>query len=302
MQRLLDLTPAQLAEAIVAAGEPKYRAGQILDWIWKKHVYRFEEMTNLPAALRSKLAERFSLLDCHVEMVSESPDGTTKLLLRLADGETTETVLIPTDRRATACVSVQVGCPIGCAFCASGQGGLKRNLSSGEILQQALLLQDRTGRRVSHVVFMGMGEPLLNLDAVEQAVRAMADPKRMGISARHISVSTVGLPDAIRRLAAIDLPITLAISLHAPTEALRRRLIPAARSTTIDEIVAAANEFFAARKREVTLEYVVLSGVNDSPACIEALARIASRLRCAFTARKTRVKVPSSGQRVPAFG
>jgi 23S rRNA (adenine2503-C2)-methyltransferase len=188
--------------------------------------------------------------------------------------------MIPTERFATACLSTQVGCAMGCAFCASGMGGLERNLTAGEILEQVLHLQQACGRRITHVVFMGMGEPLANYEAVVAAVRAIVDPRRFGISARHVTVSTVGLPKQIRRLAGELLPVSLAISLHAPNDALRRQLIPSAARFPIDEILAAAHEFFQSRKREVTLEYVLLGGLNDTNVCAEALARLAGRLRC----------------------
>jgi 23S rRNA (adenine2503-C2)-methyltransferase len=169
---------------------------------------------------------------------------------------------------------------MGCGFCASGLDGVVRDLTAWEILEQVRWLGHRTGRRISHVVFMGMGEPLANFDATVEAVRALIDPDRMGLSARHMTVSTVGLPGRIRDLAALELPITLAISLHAPSDELRRELIPAARGASIEEIIEAARVFFASRGREVTLEYVLLGGVNDSPAQADALADIAHRLRC----------------------
>jgi len=270
----LDLTAPQVADAIDAAGQPPYRARQLADWVWTKGITDPAAMTNLPAVVK----ELFTFLTARVAGRSDSRDGTVKLLLQYADGECVETVLIPQAKRATACLSTQVGCPVGCAFCASGAGGWKRNLTAGEILEQVLHLRQQTGSRITHVVFMGIGEPLANYEATVAAVRALIDPQRGGISARRVTVSTVGIPKAIRRLAKENFPITLAISLHAPNDELRRRLIPAA--TPIAEVLTAGREFFESRRREVTLEYVLLAGVNDTPLCAEALARVARSLRC----------------------
>ena len=197
------------------------------------------------------------------------------------NARTTECVLIPASGRKTACISSQVGCPVGCHFCASGLGGLEGNLSAGRIVEQVWRLGQLEGvGRVSNVVFMGMGEPLANLGNVEQAIRAIAAPWGMGISARKITVSTVGLPQAIERFAAsMDLPVTLALSLHAPTDELRRQLIPWAKYSTIEQLVAACTVWFDKTGREITLEYTLLAGVNDSSQCAAQLAQIARHLR-----------------------
>ncbi len=237
-------------------------------------------MTNLPPALRQRLADEAPVLTGTVETRSDAPDGVTKLLLRWPDGQCVETVLIPAEGRNTACVSTQAGCAMGCAFCASGLDGVQRDLTGGEIIEQVLQLRAACGVEVSHVVFMGMGEPLANYDATLFAVRGLVDPKRGGISARRVTASTIGLPTAIRRLAGEDLPITLAISLHAPTDRLRQELIPAARGTTIAELIAAGRDFFHSRGRELTLEYLLLADVNDQPARADDLARVAKQMRC----------------------
>jgi len=280
MRHLLDIPPAELIEELTAMGQPAYRARQVLQWVWRRGVYDFAEMTNLPKSLRTELGERLVVLTGRVADRRDAADGVVKLLVEWPDGQATETVMIPATRRRTACLSTQVGCPVGCAFCASGLEGLVRNLSAGEILEQLFHLRSTTASKITHVVLMGMGEPLLNYDATVAAVRALIDPARGGISARRVTVSTVGLPKQIRRLAGEDLPITLAISLHAPNDALRRQLVPAARGVSIDALLAAASDFFARRKREITLEYVLLGGVNDTPACAEQLARLARRVRC----------------------
>jgi 23S rRNA (adenine2503-C2)-methyltransferase len=276
LKNLLDMTPEELAGEIESLGQPTYRARQLRDWVYHKGVTDPALMTNLPVVV----AGRLPVLTSRVIRRADSTDGTVKLLVELRDGVRVECVMIPTERFATACLSTQVGCGMGCAFCASGMTGLERNLSAGEILEQVLHLWQATDRRITHVVFMGMGEPLANYEAVVWAVRAIVDPRRFGVSARRVTISTVGLPSRIRRLAAEDLPVTLAISLHAPNDALRRQLVPAAEKYPIAEVMDAAAEFFRARKREVTLEYVLLSGVNDTNVCAEALSRVARRLRC----------------------
>jgi len=271
-----EMTPADVRDVLVAAGHKPFRAKQLADWVYDKGVTDPSSMTNVPAAV----TDLFAFLTSTIARRADSRDGTTKLLLEFGDAAQVETVLIPTHGRATACLSTQAGCAVGCAFCASGIGGLERNLTSGEVLQQIIHLRQATATAVTNVVFMGMGEPLANYDATVAAVRAIIDPQRFGISARRVTVSTIGLPDQIRRLAGEDLAITLAISLHAPDDELRRQLVPPAATYTIDEILSAASEFFQARKREVTLEYVLLGGVNDAPHHARALADLAARLRC----------------------
>ncbi len=273
---LLEMTADEVRRAVEAAGQKAYRAGQLADWVYAKGVTDPKKMSNLPAAV----TEIFDILTSRVAARSPSSDGTLKLLLELSDGEHAETVVIPSEKRVTACLSTQVGCAMGCTFCASGMDGLKRNMSAGEILEQLLHLRQEGGEKITNVVFMGMGEPLANYDATLAAVKAIIDPERFGISARRVTVSTVGLPKQIRRLAAEDLPVTLAISLHSPNDALRRQHKPAASKYPIDSIIAAARQFYEARNREITLEYALLGGVNDSSQCAEQLAQIAHSLRC----------------------
>jgi len=280
MKHVLEMTGDELAAEMASRGQPPYRARQVAAWVWQKGAGSFEEMTDLPAALRTELAGKLAILTAGAAARADSTDGAFKLLLELADGRTVETVGIPTQRHLAACVSTQVGCPMGCAFCATGQAGLERNLTAGEIVEQVLHVQRAAGRRVSHVVFMGTGEPLANYAATVGAIRAMVDPQRGGISARRITVSTVGLPRQIRRLGGEGLPVTLAISIHAPNDALRAQLLPAGARHGLADVLAAAEEFYHSRHRELTLEYVLLAGVNDTKACADALAQIARRLRC----------------------
>ena len=273
---LLDMTRDELRQALADAGHKPYRADQLADWVYTKGVVDPAKMSNVPA----ETAGLFDILTSRIVRRSESDDGCAKLLLELHDAHRVETVLIPARPRATACLSTQVGCAMGCAFCASGLDGLARNLTGAEILEQVLQLQIDTGRKVTNVVFMGMGEPLANYPATLAAIRALVDPERFGISARRITVSTVGLPDQIRKLAREDLPITLAISLHAPNDVIRSELIPAARRYPLEDILAAAREFYETRNREITLEYALIGGVNDSISCADALAKLAGGLRC----------------------
>lgn len=279
MKHLLDMSMADLQAHLAELGEKSYRAAQVLQWVWSKAAPDFAAMTNLPAALREALAEQMTVLSGRVVDRRDARDGVSKLLIEWPDGQRVETVLIPADKRVTACLSTQAGCAIGCAFCASGAGGLGRNLTAGQIVEQVLQLQLAGGQKVTHAVFMGTGEPLANYEATLTAVRTLIDPERGGLSGRHMTISTIGLPAAMRRLAQEGIPLTLAISLHAPDDALRRRLIPAARGVTIAEIIAAAQDYFARTGREVTVEYLLLRGVNDAPEHATRLAALVRPLR-----------------------
>jgi 23S rRNA (adenine2503-C2)-methyltransferase len=273
---------------------PRYRARQVLGWVHDRHCDSFADMTNLSRADRQMLADQAAISTGDIVADRLATDGTRKLLMQWRHADSpdsrlpvvldaarqTECVLIPSDDRRTACISSQIGCPVGCRFCASGLGGLDGNLSAGRIVEQVWALGRATGERVSNVVFMGMGEPLANIGPVMQAVRILAAPWGGGISARRITISTVGLPSAIRRLAAdLELPVTLALSLHAPTDDLRRELIPWAEYASIAEILDACRIYFAKTKREITLEYTLMHGVNDRPEQARELAKIARSLR-----------------------
>lgn len=279
---LLGLYPDELRDMLVADGHPAYRAAQILDWVYARNARTFDAMTNLPLALREQLAQRFCIYESNIATAANATDGTRKLLLRWADRATSECVLIPDGERRTACISTQVGCPVGCVFCASGIGGVERNLSAAQIVEQAMRVRDLCtgGPRLSNVVFMGLGEPLANYDATLQAVRLINHPSALGIAARRITVSTVGLPKQMRRLADEELQITLALSLHAPDDQLRSRLIPWAEGVSIEQLIDAGRYYFEKTGREVTLEYVLLGGLNDTPECARSLAKVCKRLRC----------------------
>ncbi len=300
-------TPASLHEWTAASDLPRFAASQLLSWVYGRGVTDPALMTDLSKRGRELVSTRFRFLH-GVPLVSQlATDGTRKLLLGWPDDPSTceprtpgqvaepttlplavvaapsrrtECVMIPTDDRKTACVSSQVGCPVGCRFCASGIGGLEGNLTAGQILEQVhrLRLEPDIGR-ISHVVFMGMGEPLANLPAVTHAIRTLNAPWGFGISARRITVSTVGLPAAIRKFCEFDLPVTLALSLHAPNDDLRRQIIPWAQYSTVSELLDACDEWFRRTGREITLEYIMLGGFNDRVEHAEELASLARRLR-----------------------
>ncbi len=279
---LFDLTADGLGELIGSWGEPAYRAGQVLRWVYQDGAQSYEDMSNLPKRFRAQLTEELPLYTSVVARTQESRDGTVKRLLRWSDGATSECVLIPDGQRRTACISTQVGCPVGCRFCASGLGGLQGQLSTGQIVEQAMRVRELCGEsaRLSNVVFMGLGEPLANYDATIRAVRTINAEWGLGVGARKITISTVGLPTQMRRLADENLQITLALSLHAPTDELRRRLIPWAEHVTIEALVEAARYYFDRTGREITVEYVLLGGTNDSADHAIALARVVHRMRC----------------------
>ncbi len=273
---LLDLTFDELLGWLKERGYPAFRAGQVLAWILQRRAESFESMSDLPKKLRAELQEAFRLWTAHIAAHQKSDDGTEKLLLQLADGGRIECVLLREEARRSICVSSQVGCAMGCVFCASGLDGVDRNLSRGEILEQMLRLQRLLPEeeRLSHIVMMGMGEPLANLDSVLAALEIARDPQGLGISPRRITISTVGLPAAIDRLAKYSTPFHLAISLHAPNNSLRNRLVPVNAKIGIDDILAAADRYFEATGRRLTFEYVLLSGINDTPQCALELVRL----------------------------
>ena len=281
---LLGQNTAQLENTLASLGEKPFRGRQISQWIYQKGAAHFDEMLNLSQPLRAKLSRETALDFPTIVTRFESPDGTTKLLLQMNDGERIETVRLPYPQRLSACVSSQAGCAMACQFCATGLGGFRRNLTTAEIIGQLLLVKREggsmreTGQTPTHVVFMGMGEPLLNLKNVLPAIELMHD--EMGIPMRQITVSTVGILPGIAQLAARKWQLTLAISLHAPTDELRHRLIPTSRKTHVREIIAAARDYVRQTGRRVTFEYVVLGGVNDTPAQAKELARLCRGWPC----------------------
>ncbi len=266
---------------------PAYRAEQIRQWVYDKGVLDFDAMSNLPADLRTRLTKDWEIRPMEQARVQGSADVTRKFLWRLRDGQFIESVLIPatlgTDgsraSRLTLCVSTQVGCALGCKFCASGLDGLKRNLSTGEILGQILLARNEANRRVDNLVFMGMGEPLANLPALLPALDVILSPKGLGIGARHVTLSTSGLVPRILELADYPAQIRLAISLHGGDDATREKIMPINKRYPMVELLDACETFVRTRRKMITLEYILIDGVNDDPVQATMLAAHARRLR-----------------------
>ncbi len=275
---LFGLDRAELSLLCEQLGQPAFRGKQIAQWLYRKGAREIGAMTDLPAAMRGKLTDIATLSRSEVARESSSADGTTKYLLKLVDNETIESVLLPYPDRVSVCVSTQIGCPAGCVFCATAMCGFVRNLSAGEIVDQVITLQERGGQRVSHVVMMGMGEPLLNFDNVIKALHLLND--EVGIGMRRMTLSSVGIPSAIDRLRELDLQITLAISLHASTDELRQSLIPVATRYPLDELMRSCREYANQTKRRITFEYLLLAGVNDSPEQGVELARLLRHTLC----------------------
>lgn len=257
---LVGASLTELVEWVAAQQQPAYRAQQLHQWIYQKGARSIGEISVFPKQWRSQAADvPFGRSDIHYQ--ARSIDGTIKFLLRLSDGQIIETVGIPSDKRLTVCVSSQVGCPMGCDFCATGKGGFKRNLERHEIVDQVLTVQEVFQQRVSNIVFMGMGEPLLNLGNVLAAVRSMNED--IGIGRRFITISTVGIPGRIHQLAEHHLQATLAVSLHASNQAVRSQLIPSARQYPLEALLNECREYVKLTGRRVTFEYILLAGVND---------------------------------------
>ncbi len=273
---LLKLYRPDLVRALEALDIPPYRYAQVLEHLLRHPDTPFSEATSLPTELRAALADLgHNTLETAAHAVAA--DGTTKFLCRTRDGHEVECVFMPYGRRATVCVSSQVGCPVGCVFCATGGLGFRRDLSAAEIVDQvrlAAVAAARTGHRLSNVVYMGMGEPLLNLPAVLASIRLLTYPRGVGLSHRALSVSTIGLPAGIRRLARAEPQVNLALSLHAATDELRRRLVPGRYCQPLAAVMAAARDHFALTHRKLLVEYVLLEGINDSPEDARNLARL----------------------------
>ncbi|MFH1377480.1 MAG: 23S rRNA (adenine(2503)-C(2))-methyltransferase RlmN [Planctomycetota bacterium] len=256
---------------------PPFRANQISDWLFNHCVATFDDMKNLPADLRNRLAQEFVLSPYRSTESYLSSDGeTTRYLSETLDGARIESVSIRTDKRHTVCLSSQVGCPVGCAFCASGLDGFVRNLTAAEILEPVRIATRTTGRRVTNVVVMGTGEPMLNLDAVLAALERLNDERGLNIGARKMTVSTAGIPDGIRRFARTDAQYGLAVSLHSADDELRNQLVPINRKHPIAEVLDAVRFYIEKTNRQVTFEYVLLAGVNDG---MPDARRLAERLK-----------------------
>ena len=268
---LRSLTLAELADLLKTMGQPAFRAKQVFTWL-HRGIRSFDEMTDLPKALRAALAEQYPLYTPQAVRRQESArDGTIKYLWRLSDGNCVETVLMRYHYGNTVCISTEVGCRMGCAFCASTLGGLVRRLEPAEMLDQVLFTQLDSGLPISHIVLMGIGEPLDNFDNVLKFLENVNSPLGLNISMRHISLSTCGLVPKIDALAEKKLQLTLSVSLHAPNDSVRDRIMPVNRAYPMEELLAACRRYYAATSRRISFEYAMIAGVNDTPAAAREL-------------------------------
>ena len=273
---ILELNLEELTAWLATVSQPKFRAGQIRRWLVQRRIQSFEQMTDLPARLREQLTGEFRFSSFEIARHQVSRDETEKLLLRLHDDELVECVLMRDPDRRTVCISTQVGCAMGCVFCASGLLGVKRNLTSTEIIEQVLVLHRmmKENERITNVVVMGIGEPLANYHHLLSSLTFLTAAEGFGLGARRVTVSTVGLPDKIRELARSGQQYNLAVSLHAPNDELRTQIVPVNRNIGIQEILLAADDYFEMTGRRISYEYVLMSGINDQPEHADELATL----------------------------
>jgi len=278
---LLDFTPLELEDLCESLAAPRYRGRQLASWLYAKGATNIAAMSDLPLEFRATLGEQAEVAVPEVERRTPSLDGSQKLVLKLADGARIQSVLMPDEDRLTLCVSTQVGCGFGCAFCLTGTMGLERNLTAGEIVGQVLAARQTLGAggRITHIVYMGMGEPLANYAATVTSLRILTDPKAFGFSPRRITVSTVGLVSGIERLAKENLKVNLAISLHATSNQIRNRIMPVNKGFAIEELLEACRGFPVAFRQRITFEYVLLDRVNDSAEDARRLVRLLKGIR-----------------------
>lgn len=278
---LRTYTEEELKQVVTDLGQPSYRAKQLAEWLFSHPVLSYDEMTNLPAAMRSSLEERFPLVPPRIIDSQTSRDGSRKYVLELDDGCCIETVAIPQEKnRLSVCLSTQVGCALQCQFCATGHEGFTRNLRADEIIDQVIVAQNDFDMRVSHVLAMGQGEPFLNYDNLMHALNVFNDPRRMMIGSRHITISTSGIIDGIEKLADEPDQFTLAVSLHAAIQELRDELMPKVSSQPLAMLHQALISYYEKTHRRFTLEYALIDHVNDSPACLDALVDFCQYLHC----------------------
>lgn len=284
MQDFCELNQDQLIALLTAHGEKAFHARQLTEWVYGKGIFQWELMSNISKASKEKLASLLKLPVLELVKIQDSSDiETFKFLWKLRDGRLVESVLICSGERRTVCVSSQVGCPAKCAFCASGKEGFFRNLRPAEIVEQVVQINAwlmAKGERVSHVVYMGMGEPLKNYDPVVISVKLLSDPGLLNISQRRITISTVGIVEGIKRLALEGLKVSLVLSLHAPNQKVRIKIIPYARKYPLDSIMEAMDEYASKTKRDITYEYILLSGINDHPDHAHELAHLLKGRQC----------------------
>lgn len=284
MQHLCEMTPEELKEFFKQQGHPSFHAKQMIDWIYQKNVLDWEQMTNLSKSLREELASKLQPGLLEPVRVQESTDlQTYKFLWKLRDQSLVESVLIFSGDRRTICVSSQVGCPARCAFCASGKQGFLRNLRPGEIVEQLIRTNQwlaARNERITHVVYMGMGEPFKNYDSVLRSIHMITHPDCLKLSQRRITVSTVGVVEGIKRFTEENLQVNLVLSLHAPNQHIRQKIIPYARKYPLDDILSAMDDYSKKTKRDVTFEYTLIAGINDHPDHAHELAHLLKNRQC----------------------
>ncbi|MBC8533008.1 23S rRNA (adenine(2503)-C(2))-methyltransferase RlmN [Yeguia hominis] len=273
LKDIKSMTLEALQEEFSALGQPRFRAGQVYRWLQQRGVSSFEEMTDLPGNLRAILREKYYISVATIEKRQISDyDNTRKYLLRLLDGEFVECVLMEYHHGLSVCISTQIGCKMGCTFCATGKSGFSRNLTASEILSEVQTVERDSGQRISNIVLMGMGEPLDNYENVMRFLSLVSSADGMNIGMRHISLSTCGLVDQIYRLADEKLQLTLSVSLHAPNDAIRSKMMPVNRKWNVETLLKACRYYADTTKRRISFEYAMIDGVNDSGACARELA------------------------------
>ncbi len=310
MQDIKELSLKELEDKLLSWGSPKYHAKQILNWIYQKGAYEFSSMSNLPASLRNTLEKEFYILGLELADLQKSSDGTTKSLFELSDGNLIEAVSIPAAKRVTGCISSQAGCKFACEFCASGLKGFKRDLTSGEILDEVLYLKNnQQGGQLTHIVFMGTGEPLDNYENVLKAVRIVNSPDAFNIGARRITISTCGVIPGIKRLQEEDLQIELSISLHTADDKLRSRIMPVNQRYPLADLIKCCDEYINRTNRQITFEYILVKDLNSDPASAQKLVMLLKSLRLAKVnlipanpvVKSSRRIIPPSEQEVLSF-
>jgi len=281
MQDITGLSFDELKELLVKFGQHDYHTQQIFSWVYKKGIIEFDKMSDLSRDLRERLKDNFSICDLELAEIQESTDGTQKFLFRLKDGNFIEAVAIPTEKRLTGCISAQVGCKFACRFCSSGLLGFKRNLDTGEIINEVLYLKNNScGKLLTHIVFMGTGEPLDNYDNVLKAIRIINSGYGLNIGARRITISTCGIIPAIKRLAGEGLQIELSVSLHAGDDETRLKLMPINKIYPLKELIPACREYIKKTNRQITFEYVMVKGINSHLQDAMKLCKILKGLDC----------------------
>lgn len=282
MQDIKELSLGELEERLLSWGKPKYHARQILAWIFQKGAYEFSSMSDLPASLRKLLADEFYILGLSLADLQKSSDGTAKFLFELNDGNLIEAVNIPAARRVTGCISSQAGCKFACEFCASGLKGFKRNLTCGEILDEVLYLKNNLkSAQLTHIVFMGTGEPLDNYENLLKAVRVINSAAAFNIGARRITISTCGIIPGIKRLQEEELQVELSISLHAADDKLRSKIMPVNRKYPLADLIKCCHEYIERTNRQITFEYILIKGLNSDLLSAQKLAILLKNLRLA---------------------